>query len=41
MPRAAVGTVAGAWAGDYFFNHHKAKPDPQANGEGAKAAHAR
>jgi hypothetical protein len=37
-----VGTVAGAWAGDHFFNRSKAKqPDAQASSAGASAAAAR
>ena len=34
-----VGSVAGAWAGDHFFNRPKAKPD--ASAEGAKTVQAR
>ena len=36
-----VGTAAGAWAGDYFFNRPKGKPDDRETSAGAKAAQAR
>jgi len=36
----AIGTAAGAWAGDYFFNRPKTRSDDRTGSLGAKAAQA-
>jgi hypothetical protein len=36
-----VGTVVGAWTGDYYFNRPKAKPENRPDIAGAKTANAR